>query len=130
MEILFLLIESRVIPSLKIEKVENNMRFLRVLLILIIISCSENVDTEFYANGNVKKRWHSEGDVKVLYIYFQNGNLKERSEWKAGNRHGATIRYDSLGRKVSEASFEGGMADGYVIFYSPAEKVRAKFTWV
>lgn len=63
-----------------------------------------------YANNNlVCKGAYEKGlkDGKWIY-WYDNGMMKESSDWKNGNRHGATVTYDISGKIIEEKYYRLG----------------------
>jgi antitoxin component YwqK of YwqJK toxin-antitoxin module len=79
-------------------------------LSLLAVSCSRNVEKEYYPNGQLKsvlnyKRGQLEG---IALYYYENGNLKERVNYRKGKRERTGTTYYESGKLKEEITYEDG----------------------
>jgi len=79
-------------------------------LSLLAMSCSRQVEKEYYPNGKLKsvlnyKKGQLEG---IALYYYENGNLQERVNYRKGKRERTGTTYYESGKLKEEITYENG----------------------
>ena len=64
----------------------------------------------FYRNGNIRQDGQIENGLAqgLVKHYYEDGQLKEESQWMKNKRHGTTIYFDSLTHKGDTILYDNG----------------------
>ena len=89
-----------------------------LILFLSAVSCSREVEKEYYPNGQLKsvlnyKKGQLEG---IALYYYDNGTLKERVNYRRGKRERTGTTYYESGNLKEEITYENGVEVNVKLF--------------
>jgi len=113
------------------------------ILILSITSCSTDKKekkyyrVEKYYSGNIKeKRFYNnqyEYDLRenfICYSYYENGIIKEKTNYKNNLKDGTSFIYDESGQLVSIDTYKNGKRHGLSITYNIDGEIISKILFL
>lgn len=92
---------------------------------------------KYYSNGQLKLKRpllsQNENEFKThgtLFKYYDNGNLKEMSEWANGDRNGITRIYYHHGDLDECSLWKNGVMNGYCEYNYPDGKLEKRENYI
>lgn len=84
------------------------------LIIILLISCSENQEKQYYENGNIKLKAEIQDGKRdgFVYEYYEDGTIKSKGEWHNGLVHGTVEHYYPNGKLKSSSKWVKGQQSG------------------
>ena len=82
---------------------------LTIICLLILVSCSEEVNNKPLIEDSIKQKTTLEGPVKT---YFENGQLKFLFTYKDGIENGVFESYYENGNPFGQGTYEDGRRSG------------------
>jgi antitoxin component YwqK of YwqJK toxin-antitoxin module len=104
-----------------------NKHFLLIALLVVLVSCKNNLKTEYYADGKIKsEETLKDGKPDGYYIsYYENGKIKDSGSIVGGKLNGFCKSYYENGKENWEGIFKDGKEDGYYKKYYESGNLRA-----
>lgn len=83
-------------------------RFLFLVIAVMLSSCGNDKELEYFQNGNIKSERHinDAGQTDgILIEYYENGQVKSQGKWKNGLLNGVMLHYYPGGQLKEETSW-------------------------
>ena len=94
-------------------------------IIILFFSCrSRNYETQYYENGNVKIKSELKNGLRdgLLILYYPDGHIKSKQIWKNGEADGTSLFYFENGQLETKLNWDSGKLNGsYTSYYETGE---------
>lgn len=99
-----------------------NKYFCISLLFILLTSCIESKELEYYENGSIKKEVTIITDTAFVKMFYENGSLRSKFKSIKGNFHGEYLEYYYSGSLKNRIQYVNGKIENeYLEYYESGE---------